>query len=376
MPDEKLFQDDMLLGRLDAEVIETGMEGDKPWVRLERTIFHPEGGGQPADWGALGDVPVVDVQERDGQILHFVERRVGIGPVEAFLDVHRRFDLSQQHTAQHLLTAVLLERHGLPTTTFHLGESYAAIEVDGEVPDPEALAGFEAEVNALVREGRAVRTMWIEADRMQELGVRSRRLPEGLTGRIRLVEIEGVDLNTCAGTHVSSLSELQLIHLFHAEPARGGARIHFLSGGRVQDRLHEADEREAELKKRLGTSPMDFPRVVDGWHAERQALKRRVRKLEDESAKLIARELSGTEGTLIEKTLPGAGPGMLRSLAKAVLDLRPDAVVSLVGEAEITCFVVQSGPDGPDDVSDIGEALRERLGAKGGGKGRTFQGRT
>ncbi len=376
MPDEKLYQDDMLLGRLDAEVIEAGKQGDRPWVRLERTIFHPEGGGQPADRGALGDVPVVDVQELGGRILHFVESPVGLGPVEAFLDTERRFDLSQQHTAQHLLTAVLLERHGLPTTTFHLGESYAAIELDGQVPGPEAIAGYEDEVNALVREGRAVRTMWVEPGEMQTLGVRSRRLPEGLEGRVRLVEIDGVDLNTCAGTHVASLSELQLIHIFAAEPARGGARIHYLAGGRVLARLRETDALEAALKERLGTSPMDFARVLDGWLGERRALKSRVRKLEDELAAHVARELAATDGTRIEKTLPGAGPDMLRSLARAVLALRPDAVVSLVGEAEITCFIVQAGPDGPADVSDIGEALREKLGAKGGGKGRTYQGRT
>ena len=376
MPDEKLFYEDQTLDRIETEVIETGDDGGRPWARLERTIFHPEGGGQPADWGALGDVPVVNVQEREDRILHFVESPVTLGPVQACLDTGRRFDLSQQHTAQHLLTAVLLDRHCLPTTAFHLGESYAAIEVDGKVPDPEALAGFEDEVNAIVCEARAVRTLWIEPGQMEELGVRSRMLPGGHTGKVRIVEIDGVDLNTCGGTHVASLSEIQMIHIFHAEPARGGARIHFLAGGRILSRLRKADGLEASLKDRLGTSSMDFVRVLDGWLAERRRLKKRVKRLEDENAEHIARELARTDGNRIEKTIKGAGPAMLRSLAKAVLELRPDAVVSLVGEAEITCFIVQAGPEGPQDVSAIGEALREKLCAKGGGKGRTFQGRT
>ncbi|MBW2261476.1 MAG: alanyl-tRNA editing protein [Deltaproteobacteria bacterium] len=376
MPDEKLFYEDPTLERIETEVIETGDEGGRPWARLERTIFHPEGGGQPADWGALGDVPVVNVQEREGRVLHFVNSPVAVGPVVACLDAGRRFDLSQQHTAQHLLTAVLLERHGLPTTAFHLGESYAAIEVDGKVPDPEALAGFEDEVNAIVREARTVRTLWIEPGQMKALGVRSRMLPEGHTGKVRIVEIEGVDINTCGGTHVQNLSEIQMIHIFHAEPARGGARIHFLAGGRILSRLGKADALEAALKDRLGTSPMDFARVVDGWLTERRRLKKRVKRLEDENAEHIARELALTDGDRIEKTIQGAGPDMLRSLAKAVLELRPEAVVSLVGEAEVTCFIVQSGPAGPQDVSDVGEALRDRLKARGGGKGRTFQGRT
>lgn len=376
MPDEKLFHEDPRLARIDTEVIEAGDEQGRPWVRLERTIFFPGGGGQPADWGTIGPAVVHDVQSRDEEVLHFVDRPLEPGPVEAAIDWQRRYDHMQQHTAQHLLTAVLKDRHSMPTTSFHLGDGYAAIEVDGEVPDAERLQMFEDEVNAHVREALPVRALWVTPVEMDALPVRTRGLPEGHRGLVRLIEIEGVDLNTCAGTHVETLAELQIVRLLGAEPARGGVRIPFLAGGRVLERMRKGDELEARLKERLATSPMDFPRVIDGWLAERRRSRKRVKELESECASHIARELADLPGPHIERTIAGAGPDMLRSLASAVLELRPDAVVSLVGEAEVTCFIVQAGPDGPQDVSQIGESLRERLGAKGGGKGRKYQGRT
>jgi Ser-tRNA(Ala) deacylase AlaX len=376
MPDVRLYYDSPPPEHVETEAIEQGETDGRPWVRLERTIFYPEGGGQPADRGTIAGVEVKDVQPRDDQILHFLERPVAVGPVEAVLDAARRLDYSQQHTAQHLVTAVLLTRHGLPTTAFHLGEEYSAIEVDGPVPPMERLLAWEDEVNDLIREDRPVTSEWADPADMERLGVRSRLLPEGLEGRIRLIRIEGVDLNTCGGTHVARLGELQLVHLFRVEAARGGTRIHYLAGGRVIERLRSANLIDAGLKDRLGTAPESFAEVIDAWQADKRRMRSRIKELEMENAGHLAREIAAEPGPYIERTIPGAGPDSLRFLAKAVLGRRPDVVVSLVGEGETTCFLVQSGPEGPEDVSAIGRDLQERLGAKGGGRGRTWQGRT
>ena len=378
MTDRKLFYEDPALDHLETRVIESGEGNGRPWVRLEETIFYPEGGGQPADRGTIAGVAVVDVQSRGVEVLHFLGEPVPVGPVTAVLDAARRFELRQQHTAQHLLTAVLAERHGQPTTSFHLGESYASIDVEGSVPSSETLCHFEEEVNALIREDLPVRTSWVAPEAIASLPVRTRGLPEGHTGPVRLVEIEGIDLNTCGGTHVSHLAEIQMIHLTDAEPARGGARVRFLAGQRALRELLRLRSLERDLKARIGTSSLELVRVLDGWQSERKELERKVRDLEKAKAGALAADIAAMVGPRLARFLPDAGPDLVRAVAAAVVERRPDATVVIVGEIEPggeACFVVQAGTEGPSDVVALGDGLKETLGSRGGGKGRIYQGR-
>jgi alanyl-tRNA synthetase len=378
VPDVKRFYDDPKLSRLTTEVVGTGAREGRVWVRLAETIFFPEGGGQPADRGTIAGARVEDVQSDADAVLHFVDRLIGEGPVALELDRARRFDHCQQHTAQHLLTAVLLDRHARPTTSFHLGEEYTAIEVRGAVPSVAELRGFEREVNAHLREDRRVTTRWVAPEDLAALAVRSRGLPEGHAGPVRLVEIEGLDLNTCGGTHVERLGEIQAIAIVGAEAARGGARIRFLAGDRVLADLDQRRDLEEALKARLSVAPAEFPTVVDAWGEERKQLERRVKELEARLADAASEGIAAQPGSCLVAVRQGAGPDALRALAAAVLARRPESVVVLGGEAAESreaCFLVQAGPHGPADVAALGAAVRELFGAKGGGKGRTFQGK-
>jgi alanyl-tRNA synthetase len=292
MADRKRFHDDAGLHRLDTTVVEAGEEEGRPWVRLEETVFYPEGGGQPADRGTIGGVAVLDVLSRGDRILHDLARAMPLGPVAVEIDAALRFDRMQQHTAQHLLTALLAGRHGLPTTAFHLGERYTAIEVAGPVPSPERLREIEDEVNLEIRRDLSVSARWVSPEELSSLPIRSRGLPEGHAGQIRLVEIEGLDLNTCGGTHVRHLGEIQMVRILDAEPARGGARIRFLAGGRVLGELREEASIGAALKTRIGTAREEFAGVLDAWAAERKRLERRVKDLERDLASRVGAEIA------------------------------------------------------------------------------------
>jgi alanyl-tRNA synthetase len=378
MPDKKIFYEDPSRERHATRVVAAGRDERGAFVRLDETIFYPEGGGQPADAGLIGEARVLDVQSGSEGVLHYVDREVLEGPVETALDVVRRFDHSQQHTAQHLLTAVLLDRHGLATTSFHLGAATTSIEVKGPAPSREDLRRFEQEVNAHLREDRRIATRWVEPHELATLPVRSRGLPDGHTGPVRLVEIEGLDLNTCGGTHVARLGEIQVMELIGAEPARGGTRITFLAGGRVLAGIERRREIEEALRARIGTAPGEFASVLDGWNDERRRLEKRVRELEEVAASQAAASLSAEPGPVLAAIRPGDGPEALRTLAAEVLERRPEAVVVLVGgtgEPPVACFLVQAGPGGPADVTAIGGRVRDLLGAKGGGRGSVFQGK-
>ena len=207
------YERDPWLRELDVEVLETGVEAGRAWARLSDTVLFPEGGGQPADGGWLGEVPVDDVQRREGEVVHYLASAVAPGPGTLRLDWTRRFDHMQQHTAQHLLSALAADRFGWETTSFHLGEVTSDVELAVAALPPAGLAELEEAIAAEVRAARPVSTRRVPPEALPGLAVRSRGLPAGHVGDVRLVEIAGLDLNTCGGTHLASTAEIECVAL-------------------------------------------------------------------------------------------------------------------------------------------------------------------
>ncbi|MBK9966059.1 MAG: alanyl-tRNA editing protein [Holophagales bacterium] len=256
----RAFEREPYLTELSVRVAETGIENGQPWAVLDDTVLYPEGGGQPADRGLLGGVPVLDVQVVDGAIRHLLASPVSEGPFELQLDWNRRFDHMQQHTAQHLLTAVAADRLGWETTAFHLGPETCDVELAVASVGAGDLLRLEDEVAAEIRAARPVTQRRVRPDEMGSLPVRSRGLPEGHEGDVRLVEIEGIDLNTCGGTHLRATSEIEALKLLGTEKLRGGTRLFFVAGGRIRRRLGGHEERSGRLRVLLGAPTPASPR--------------------------------------------------------------------------------------------------------------------
>jgi alanyl-tRNA synthetase len=126
---------------VEVRPMENGHAGGKAALILDKTIFYPEGGGQSGDRGSINGIPVVDVREQKGEILHFVPAECGArpGPVELVLDAERRRDFTIQHTGQHLLSGTILRLTGKPTVSMHLGDEINTIDVDSPELLPETL---------------------------------------------------------------------------------------------------------------------------------------------------------------------------------------------------------------------------------------------
>lgn len=367
---------DPRLTRLDTEVTASGDEDGRLYVVLADTVLYPEGGGQPPDHGTVGGVAVTDVQKAEGGPRHYLAGPAPSGAVTVELDWARRFDHMQQHTAQHLLTAVADARFGWHTTSFHLGDVTCDIEVDAAEVDPVRLAQLEEMVAAEIRAARPVTTRFLSPEEYAATAARSRGLPEGHTGDVRLVEIEGIDVNTCGGTHVSSTAEIEALKLLDAESMRGGTRLTWVAGRRLR-RLHEAHhQRNARLREILGTSDDDLPdRVAQKLDQLRDAEKA-VRGLQEELADATAQALAaGDEGVVVahwpDRPLP-----FLQKVAREVCAAAPERVVFLTaGEGEEGAFVLAAGEASTVDVAAVGREVAEVLGGRGGGSGKNFQGK-
>jgi len=207
---ELLFRDDAYLKSCEATV--TAVHGDA--VELDRTVFYPLGGGQAGDTGKIGNWRVIDTRKGPlpDQVLHVLEP--GCNPtagakVDAQLDWERRHRLMRMHTALHLLGAVVKA----PVTGGRINEDKAHLDFDIEM---ERLVkdAIEAQVNEFVQSATATRATWItdaELEARPELVRTMSVAPPRGEGRVRLLEIPGIDLQACGGTHVANTGEIGLL---------------------------------------------------------------------------------------------------------------------------------------------------------------------
>jgi misacylated tRNA(Ala) deacylase len=204
---ELLFREDPYLRACEASIV--AVHGDA--IELDRTVFYPLGGGQAGDTGRIGQWRVIDTRKGPvaDQVLHVLEP--GATPtagskVEAQLDWERRHRLMRMHTALHLLGAVVKAA----VTGGRIAEDKAHLDFDIEM---ERLVkdAIEAQLNELVNAGVQTRPTWItdaELDARPELVKTMSVAPPRGEGRVRLLEIPGIDLQACGGTHVANLAEI------------------------------------------------------------------------------------------------------------------------------------------------------------------------
>lgn len=374
---ESAYHRDCYLTELETDVVEVGEDGGQPFAILADTIFYPEGGGQPADRGRLGDTSVVDVTKRDEEILHFLSEPVDRGPVRLELDWSRRWDHMQQHTGQHMLTAVALRDFGWRTTAFHLGPEWSDIELDVPTLDREDLIGLENAVDAEIRAARPVNYRVAEVADFGRLGVRSRLLPDGFEGPVRLVDIEGLDLNTCGGTHCRTTADVGVLCLLGSEPMRGGTRVFFAAGDRVRRRMAAHEDRNLKLRSLLDTADDQLPEVVVLRLEREKDLARTARRLTEELAETAAKALCGTESEVIDSHWPDRDMAFLQKVGRTITQLAPNRRALLTVDVDdYAQFLVVAGAASGLQLEEIGPRIAEMLDGRGGGRGEIFQGKT
>lgn len=227
---EKLFYQDSHLAQFEAEVVSciAGKSGYE--IELDRTAFFPEGGGQYADTGRLGEVCVKDVQERDGSVVHLTDGPLDPGThVTGRLNWEERFIKMQQHSGEHIVSGLVHARFGYNNVGFHLGTEDCTMDFDGILTGDE-LMQIEQEANRAVWKNLEIQTVYPAADELKELKYRSKR---EIDGQVRIVIVPGYDVCACCAPHVKRTGEIGLIKLTHMQRYKGGVRVTMLCGARA-----------------------------------------------------------------------------------------------------------------------------------------------
>jgi alanyl-tRNA synthetase len=332
---------------------------------------------------AAFEIPVEEVEEDEhGAVWHCVRKPLSAGThIEGLVDWDRRFDHMQQHTGQHLLSAVFLRELQASTVSFHLGEKTSTIDLTGTSPAHHSLERVERIANEIIGEDRPVTTLYVPRDKAEAMLAAGelRKLPDR-QGSIRLIDIADCDRNACGGTHVRATGQIGGLQLRGVEKVSRGVRVEFVCGLRA---IRAARADAAVLNKTaamLSTGGKDLSAAVERLLADaKTGAKERLRLREELAvfqAERLASEAAIDNGLrLVVRELKERDRDYVRMLALRTAAAAPStAVILCAKEADpMRVFVARS----QDLNFDCGRILREalaRLGLRGGGSADLAQG--
>jgi alanyl-tRNA synthetase len=368
----RLYYTDAYRAEFTARVVDRSDDGRR--VYLDSTAFYPTSGGQPNDLGTLDGIPVIDVVGDGDRIAHVLTSALGPdAQIEGRIDWKRRFDHMQQHTGQHLLSAVFEDLFGARTVSVHFGEGHSTVDLETDSLSPDRLARAERRANEIIAENRAVTVAFEES--AAATGLR-KAVDRG--GVLRVVSIDQLDRSACGGTHVRSTGEIGCALLRGTERIRKTIRVEFLCGLRAVERSRADYLGLAGIAGTLSASIDDLPTLVASQATQLKEGEQARRKLE--------RDLAGYRARSMFERLPGGATetrvafqegaaqtmDQLRTLGQAVLEIEHVILVAttIEGNGLLVAATEDSG-------ADAGKLVRESLGAvggKGGGSPRLAQG--
>lgn len=366
MGTEKLYYVDSFCRRFEATVLDC-REEKKGWVlTLDRTAFYPEGGGQPADHGTLGEVRVTDVHEKDGIVLHTCDGPLIVGErVTGEVDWKRRFDHMQAHSGEHIVSGIIHTLYGWDNVGFHMGADRITIDTSGPLTW-EQVAEVERRANEYIWSDAAADIFCPDGEALAALEYRSKK---ELSGQVRIVRFPGADTCACCGTHVVRAGQVGLVKLLTCQTFRSGVRIEMLCGRRALEYLSGAEEQNRLVGQALSVKGMATAAAVERLKEELAGTKFRLNELENESFARRAEMYQGGGEVLLFET--GLTPDAVRRLAIALADVCGGRAAVFSGEDGDWKYAV--GQRG-GDLRAFVKAMNAALGGKGGGKPDFVQG--
>ena len=370
---DRLYYSDSYLREFRARVV-TAEDGGLR-VYLDRTAFYPTSGGQPFDLGTLGGARVIEVVDEEDRVAHVLDAPLdlpnGADEVEGKVDEARRLDHMQQHTGQHLLSAVFEELYTAPTLSFHLGAESSTIDLGIASLDSDRIASVEDRCAEVVAQARPVMVTYEDAAEVSGLRKESQR-----SGTLRIVSIADLDRSACGGTHVRSTAEIGPVLIGKTEKVRGNVRVEFVCGGRALTRARRDYRLLSEIGRELSAPFERAPELIAAQAARLKAL--------EKSSQRMATELATREGRELHAATAPEADGLRRVTEKGSIDdaMRARAQAFTAGGSAVFLAICEDPPtlllatsqDSGVHASDRLKAALAAAGGRGGGNQTLAQG--
>lgn len=295
---QKLYYEDSHIKKFTAKVISCRQVKDRFEVILDRTAFFPEGGGQLADTGRIGDAQVFDAHEKNGEVAHYVNQALTEGEeYECEIDWMQRFRRMQNHSGEHIVSGLVNAKFGYDNVGFHMGRDMVTIDFNGDI-SKEQLREIEREANLAVAANLRISTSFPEAEMLKALKYRSKL---ELTENVRIVEIEGVDMCACCAPHVYSTAEVGMVKIIDSERRRRGGegvRVSMLCGLDAWEYLCKIQDNNSAVSAMVSAPREETAAAVERVLNDNEKLRLRASELGREVAKIRAAAVEYTEGNI------------------------------------------------------------------------------
>ena len=365
---EKLYYKDSHCFEFTALVLDCRETAKGPALILDRTAFFPEGGGQLADTGSLGVVKVLDVHEKEGEILHYCDGPLMPGErVEGRLDAEQRLVRMQNHSGEHVVSGLAHKLFGCENVGFHMGEDFVTIDFDREL-SREQLMEIETLANRAVREDLPVSCTFPEPEALKSLEYRSKL---ELTENVRIVEIPGVDRCACCAPHVERTGEIGLIKVLDWERHRGGLRLSLACGMLALRDYRVKQENISAISQALSSKRHETAAAVERLLQEQQKSKERIAALSLELARYMAEDREETEGNIcvFDSVLDEVA---LRELVNLLMEKCRGIAAAFSGDDRRGYRYIMGSRE--LDMRSLAKELNSLIEGRGGGKARMIQG--
>ena len=361
----KLYYDQPYLRSTDIHVLEKREDKKGLWLLPDKTIAYPGGGGQLPDMVTFDGRKASDVRTENGKIWYRIPSTAEITEdnVKMAIEWPFRYYNMQQHTGQHLLSAILKEK-GYDTVSVHLGEEYTLVEIKSELSDDAELDEIESRCNEMIRKALNVETFWVTPDDISRYPLR--RPPAKDWDRLRIVHIDRLDYVACGGMHVKNTAEIGYIKLAGLEKIRGRNRLKAYMGDRAESYFRQLHHIHVYLKTAVQADTDSMIERIDTLVEEKNRHKWK-------SDMLATFYISVKADELMRKETLGNGLVFFR-MDPSEEEYAEEMARTLAHKKGVPAFIMGVNrfyfivPDGsPVDPNTFLREHREELGIKGGG---------
>lgn len=352
-------------------------------LALDSTIFFPTGGGQDHDLGSINGLSICDVVEKEGVVWHILDEKQAasqiseallisqgteIRPgdeVEGLIDFERRYDHMVQHSAEHILSGIVLADYGFKSTGFHIGRPYVRVDYSGYLDD-EMLDQVLIKANQAVAAAHPIKVYQGTFEELKELKYRSKKELEGL---IRIVDC-GVDVCACCATHLKNTSEVRLISIVSNEKYKGGSRLMLLAGDRALDYVRKLGALANKLGAVLSSKTENLVEAATTVKDKAARLDLMNYSLEKRLAdEMFEAHALNRKRVYMEEYM---SPKVMNSLITRLSEAYGGSFVGLSFSEDDFSYTVA---DSEERAADLAKTLFEDFNPKGGGRGRLYQGK-
>ena len=365
---EKLYDSDSYKTEFDATVISCEKCDDGYRTLLDRTLFFPNEGGQECDTGSLNGIEIKNVEVIGDEIYHYSDSPFEIGSnVQGKIDFEERYRKMQNHTGEHILSGLAHTLYGCENVGFHLGKDNVTMDLDKPLNRDE-LKLLEEKANMAIYANSDITACY---PAKEDLDLMQYRCKSDISGKIRIVKIDGIDTCACCAPHVAKTGEIGIIKILGFINYKGGVRLNIACGFDAFADYDKRLQRNIRISTLLSAKQEDIVDAVEQLIDNIAVLKNEIGKKNEIITNLYVNSIANSDDNICLVT-DSLSNGEMRHIANGLKEKTPKLAAVFSGDDQSGYSYIITSKE--LDLKDVANDVNKALSGRGGGRGEMIQG--